>query len=612
MLLYSLIHLAGIREVTPNGQVKTEPSLPLEELRNFRQWGSRTPGHPEIKHTAGVETTTGPLGQGCGNSVGMAIASRWLAARYNKPSFELFNFNVWCQCSDGDLMEGVACEAASLAGHLKLANLCWIYDDNRITIEGSTDLAFSEDVATRFRGLGWHVLAVHDANDLAAIEKAYRGFLTHEGSPTLIVVKSVIGYGAPTKANTAKAHGEPLGADEIAKTKKGYGWPSDAKFLVPPEVPQHFQETLGKRGAKLSGDWKKLFADYERKHPELAAELRMIRSGELPKGWDKDLPTFPADAKGMASRVSGGKALNAIAKNVPWLVGGSADLAPSTKTLIDGADALSAENPGGRNMHFGIREHGMAAAVNGMVLCGLRGYGATFFVFSDYCRPAVRLSAIMKIPSITVFTHDSIGVGEDGPTHQPIEQLAACRAIPRLLVLRPADANEVSECWRITMQQTDRPVALVLTRQDLPTLDRQKYAPASGVAKGGYILADATGKSEPQVIIMATGSEVQIAIDAHEKLVADGIRSRVVSLPSFEIFDEQPADYREKVLPPGVTARVAVEAGIRQCWDKYLGPQGAFIGLDTFGASAPYKEIYTHRGLTSEAVVAAAREVVAG
>src|SRR6185436_17353681 len=399
--------------------------------------GSRTPGHPEIKHTSGVETTTGPLGQGCGNSVGMAIASRWLAARYNKPGFELFNFNVWTQCSDGDLMEGVANEAASIAGHLKLSNLCWIYDNNHITIEGKTDLAFDEDVATRFRGLGWHVIAVQDANDLAALDKAYRDFLAHEGSPTLIIVKSIIGYGAPTKAGTAKAHGEPLGDDEIAKAKESYGWPSDAKFLVPPEVPKHFQETLGKRGAKLHAEWVKLFKDYEKKHPELAAELWMIQKGQLPKGWDKDLPTFPADAKGMASRVSGGKALNAIAKNVPWLLGGSADLAPSTKTLLTFDEAggdLEANNPGGRNMHFGIREHGMVAAVNGMVLCGLRAYGATFFVFSDYCRPSIRLAAIMKIPTIVVFTHDSIGVGEDGPTHQPIEHLSACRAIPGLLV----------------------------------------------------------------------------------------------------------------------------------------------------------------------------------
>ena len=611
MLLYSLIHLAGIREVTENGEVIDKPSLPLKEIENFRQWGSRTPGHPEIKHTAGVETTTGPLGQGCGNSVGMAIASRWLGARYNKPGFELFNFNVWTQCSDGDLMEGVACEAASLAGHLKLNNLCWIYDDNRITIEGKTDLAFSEDVATRFRGLGWHVLAVQDANDLAAIDKSYRGFLSHEGSPTLIVVKSVIGYGAPTKANTAKAHGEPLGPDEIAKAKESYGWPSDAKFLVPPEVPKHFQETLGKRGAKLHADWLKLFKEYEKKHPDLAAELWLIQKGELPKGWDKDLPTFPSDAKGMASRVSGGKALNAIAKNVPWLLGGSADLAPSTKTLIDGAADLSGENPGGRNLHFGIREHGMVAAVNGMVLCGLRAYGATFFVFSDYCRPSLRLAAVMKIPTIVVFTHDSIGVGEDGPTHQPIEHLAACRAIPRLLVLRPADANETSEAWRVAMQQTDRPAILCLTRQDLPTLDRTKYAPASGLARGGYILADA-GKGKPDVILMSTGSEVQLVVAAHEQLVAAGVKSRVVSMPSFELFDEQPTAYRDQVLPPAVTARVACEAGIRQCWDKYLGPQGAFVGLDTYGASAPYQEIYKHRGLTAESIVAAARKLHGG
>jgi transketolase len=627
MLLYSLIHLAGIREVTPDGEVLNQPSLPLEELRNFRQWGSRTPGHPEIKHTSGVETTTGPLGQGCGNSIGMAIASRWLAARYNKPGFELFNFNVWNQCSDGDLMEGVSCEAASLAGHLKLSNLCWIYDDNRITIEGSTDLAFSEDVATRFRGLGWHVLAVQDANDLDAIDKAYRGFLSHEGSPTLIIVKSIIGYGAPTKAGTAKAHGEALGDDEIAKTKAVYGWPTDAKFLVPPEVPKNFQDTLGKRGAQLRKDWVTLFEAYEKKYPELAKELSQIQKNQLPKGWDKDLPSFPADAKGMATRVSGGTVLNAIAKNIPWMLGGSADLAPSTKTLLTFDEAggdLEANNPGGRNLHFGIREHGMVAAVNGMVLCGLRAYGATFFVFSDYCRPSIRLAAIMKIPTIIVFTHDSIGVGEDGPTHEPIEHLAACRAIPRLLVLRPGDANEATECWRIAVKQTERPSILALTRQDLPTLDRAKYAPASGCAKGGYVLADARSRVSPKldsgstaetaprdlpdVILMATGSEVQYAVAAHEKLVADGVKSRVVSLPSFEIFDEQPAAYRDEVLPPSVTARVAVEAGVRQCWDKYLGPQGAFIGLDTYGASAPYQEIYEHRGITPEAIVAAAKK----
>ena len=610
MLLYSLIHLAGIKDMSADGhKVLEKPSLPLKELENFRQWGSKTPGHPEIKHTSGVETTTGPLGQGCGNSVGMAIASRWLAARYNKPGFELFNFNVWTLCSDGDLMEGVANEAASIAGHLKLPNLCWIYDNNHITIEGKTDLAFDEDVATRFRGLGWHVVAVQDANDLAALEKAYKGFLSHEGSPTLIIVKSVIGYGAPTKAGTAKAHGEPLGDEEIKKTKEGYGWP-DKKFYVPPEVPQHFQETLGKRGAKLHSDWVTLFNDYEKKYPELAAELWMIQKNELPKGWDKDLPKFPADAKGMASRVSGGKAENGLAKNVPWMLGGSADLAPSTKTLIDGATDLEANNPGGRNMHFGIREHGMVAAVNGMVLCGLRAFGATFFVFSDYCRPSIRLAAIMKIPTIIVFTHDSIGVGEDGPTHEPVEHLSACRAIPRLLVLRPGDANETSEVWRIALGQTERPSILCLTRQDLPTLDRTKYAPASGVARGGYVLADAAGKgARPDVILMATGSEVQFVVAAHEQLVAAGIKSRVVSLPSFELFDEQPAAYRNEVLPPEVTARVACEAGIRQCWDKYLGLSGAFVGLDTYGASAPFQEIYKHRGITPEAIVAAARKL---
>jgi transketolase len=591
MLLYSLIHLAGIKDMSPDGtKVVDGPSLTLKDLEDFRQWGSKTPGHPEVKHTSGVETTTGPLGQGCGNSVGMAISSRWLAARYNKPGFELFNFNVWTLCSDGDLMEGITNEAASIAGHLKLSNLCWIYDNNHITIEGKTDLAFDEDVATRFRGLGWHVLAVQDANDLSALEKAYKGFLSHDGSPTLIVVKSVIGYGAPTKAGTAKAHGEPLGDEEIKKTKEGYGWP-DKKFYVPAEVPKHFQETLGKRGAGLHSAWVAMFKEYEKKYPELAAELWMIQKHELPKGWDADLPKFPADAKGTASRVSGGKVENAIAKKVPWMLGGSADLAPSTKTLIDGETDLEANNPGGRNMHFGIREHGMVAAVNGMVLCGLRAFGATFFVFSDYCRPSIRLAAIMKIPTIVVFTHDSIGVGEDGPTHEPIEQLAACRAIPRLLVLRPADANETAEVWRVAMEQTERPSILCLTRQDLPTVDRSKYAAASGVAKGGYVLADAPGTGAPDVILMSTGSEVQYAVAAHEKLVASGIRSRVVSLPSFELFDEQPASYRNEVLPPAVTKRIGVEAGVRQCWDKYLGMAGAFVGLDTYGASAPYQEI---------------------
>ena len=613
MLLYSLIHLAGIREATPDGKVTDRLSLPLEEIKNFRQWGSRTPGHPEHGHTTGVETTTGPLGQGCGNSVGMAIASRWLAARYNQPGFKLFDFNVWVQCSDGDLMEGISNEAASIAGHLKLDNLCWIYDDNHITIEGRTDLAFNEDVATRFRGLGWHVLAVQDANDLEAIEKAYQGFLSHEGSPTLIVVKSMIGYGAPTKAGTSKAHGEPLGAEEIAKTKEFYGWPADAKFLVPPEVPKYFQETMGKRGAAAHAAWKKLWSEYEKKFPEQAAELKMIQSGALPAGWDGSLPVFPASEKGEATRNAGGKALNAIAERIPWLLGGSADLAPSTKTLLTFGAAgggNAADNPAGRNMHFGIREHGMVAAVNGMVLCGLQAFGATFFVFSDYCRPSIRLAAIMKIPTIVVFTHDSIGVGEDGPTHEPVEQLAACRAIPNLIVLRPGDANETSEAWKVTVAQTHRPIVLMLTRQNVPTVDRTKYKSAAGVEKGGYILACSAPDGKPDVILLATGSEVQYAVAAHEELVAGGVRSRVVSLPSFELFNEQPAKYREDVLPPSVTARVAVEAGVRQCWDQYLGATGAFVGLDTYGASAPYEEIYKHRGITAAAVVAKAKELL--
>lgn len=527
MLLYSLIHLAGIKQVDKNGKVTSEPAVSLEDIKNFRQWGSRTPGHPEHGHTTGVETTTGPLGQGCGNSVGMAIASRWLAARFNKPGFTLFDYNIWNQCSDGDLMEGISCEAASLAGHLKLPNLCWIYDDNHITIEGKTDLAFSEDVATRFRGLGWHVLAVQDANDLAAIEHAYQGFLAHKDGPTLIIVKSIIGYGAPTKAGTSKAHGEPLGDEEIAKTKEAYGLDPNGKFVVPPEAPKQFAATMGKRGAETRAGWEKLWADYQKKYSELATELKQMWAHELPVGWDSELPVFPASEKGDATRNAGGKALNALAKKVPWLLGGSADLAPSTKTLLtfdEAGGGFSADNPGGRNMHFGIREHAMAAAVNGMVLSDLRAFGATFFVFSDYCRPSLRLAAIMQQPSIFVFTHDSIGVGEDGPTHQPVEHLAACRSIPNLAVLRPGDANETSIAWKVILQQKTRPVAITLTRQNMPTLDRTKYASADGVEKGGYILADAKD-GKPAVLLLATGSELQLAVAAHEELTAAGIAS---------------------------------------------------------------------------------------
>jgi transketolase len=613
MLLYSMIHLAEIRHTDGKGRVTDEPSLSLDELRNFRQYGSRTPGHPEVKHTAGVETTTGPLGQGCGNSVGMAIAQKWLAARYNRPGFDLFDYRIYVQCSDGDLMEGVACEAASLAGHLKLDNLCWIYDDNQITIEGSTDLAFSEDVATRFEGLGWNVLKVDDANDRAAFDRALASAERHKDGPTLIIVTSVIAYGAPTKAGTASAHGSPLGDEEIAKTKEIYGWPSDQKFLVPDEVKEHFRNTLGERGAGLRKSWEQKFAEYCQKFPEQGKQLQTMWDRELPAGWDADLPTFEADAKGMATRSSSGKALNAIANRLPWLLGGSADLAPSTVTLITDKDAghFSPSERGGRNFHFGIREHAMAAAGNGMALAGLKAYVSTFFVFSDYLRPSMRLSAIMRVPVVYVFTHDSIGVGEDGPTHQPVEQLAACRAIPHLVVLRPGDANECAEAWRAAVSQDQRPTCLVLTRQNLPTLDRQRYAPASGTARGGYILADSQGGT-PEVILIATGSELSLAVEAYEQLTGQGVKVRVVSMPSFELFEDQEASYRNEVLPPTVTRRIAIEAGVRQGWDRYLGPSGRFIGMDDFGASGPYTEVYEARGITTAAIVEAAKQLLDG
>ena len=599
MLIYSMIHLARVKKVGANGKATDELALTLDDLKQFRQLGSLTPGHPEYHHTSGVETTTGPLGQGCANSVGMALAEQWMAARYNQPSFDLFNYNVYVQCSDGDLMEGVACEAASLAGHLKLSNLCWIYDDNEITIEGDTDLAFSEDVATRFKGLGWNVLTVSDANDLDAIGGAIEKFKKHADGPTLVIVKSVIGYGAPNKAGTSGAHGSPLGDEEIRLAKEAYGWPADEKFLVPDEVPAHFAETLGARGAEASGDWEAKFEQYCAKHAELGAELKQIFAGQLPTGWDADLPDFPADEKGMATRASGGKALNGVANNLPWLVGGSADLAPSTKTLVDGEGSFGPNNYGGRNLHFGIREHAMAAAGNGMALCGLRPYVATFFVFSDYLRPSMRLSSIMGLPVVYVFTHDSIGVGEDGPTHQPVEQLAACRAIPGLVVIRPGDANEASQAWRTAIENDHRPTALVLTRQNLPTLDREKFASADGAVKGAYVLADSAGT--PDIILMASGSEVAIAREAYDQLASDGKSVRLVSFPSFELFEDQDQSYRDSVLPPGVSKRIAIEAGIRQGWDRYLGDQGEFIGMDTFGASGPYDEVYAQRGITADA-----------
>ncbi len=608
MLLFSVLHLAGVKQLGPDGQPTDQPAVSLDDIRNFRQLHGRCPGHPEYKHTSGVETTTGPLGQGVGNSVGMAIASRWLAARYNRPDCQLFDFRVYALCSDGDVMEGIGSEAASLAGHLRLSNLCWIYDDNKITIEGHTDLAFSEDVAARFRGYGWNVVKVPDVNDLGALRAAIANFHQTADRPTLIIVRSIIGYGAPNKQNSHEAHGAPLGEAEVRLAKRNYGWPEEAKFLVPDEVPQHFRDTLGQRGAELYRQWQAKFEQYQQAHPQLAEQLLMIQQGKLPDGWDADIPTFPADAKGMASRASSGKVLNAVAKNIPWMLGGSADLAPSNNSRItaEGAGDFSAADYGGRNFHFGVREHAMAAICNGMALCGLRAYAATFFVFTDYMRPAMRMAALMGLPVLYILTHDSIGVGEDGPTHQPVEHLAALRAMPNLMVFRPADANEVGECYRAILRLHNQPAALVLTRQNLPTIDRNRYAPAAGVHHGAYILAEAPS-GKPEVILMATGSEVSVCLAAYEKLVAEGIQARVVSMPCWELFEAQPEHYRQTVLPPSVTRRVAVEAGVRLGWERYLGPSGQFIGLSSFGASAPAGVLFKHFGITPDRVVDAAK-----
>ncbi len=610
MLLYSLIHLAGIRAVDERGKPLDKPSISLEDIKNFRQLHSPCAGHPEYGEAAGIETTTGPLGQGVGNSVGMAIASKWLGARYNRPGFELFNFNTYVLCSDGDLMEGISSEAASLAGHLGLSNLCWIYDDNKITIEGETRLAFSENVARRFEGLGWNIVRVDDANDLAALSAAYQAFLDCDDRPTLIIVHSVIGYGSPNKANSHAAHGAPLGEDEIRLTKQAYGWPEDAKFLVPSEVTEYFQNTLGKRGAEQREAWDSLFEQYKAEFPEEGRQLDMIFDRRLPEGWDAGITQFPADAKGMATRVSSGKVLNRIAPRLPWLIGGSADLAPSTMTLLDGEDDFEATNYAGRNMHFGIREHGMAAALNGMALCGLRPYGATFFVFTDYMRPSLRLSSLMKLPVLYVLTHDSIGLGEDGPTHQPVEHLAACRAIPGLYVYRPADANEVAACYRSILQQKDRPAALVLSRQGVPTLDRSELAPADGALCGGYVVSDCDGA--PEVLLIGTGTELHLCLQAQAQLAAEGVRARVVSMPCQELFDDQPEAYRNSVLPPACTVRVACEAAVRQGWDKYIGTDGGFVGMSTFGASAPYTKLYQHFHITAERIVEEAKARLSG
>jgi len=611
MLLYATLHLAGVRAVNSQGKPTNELSLPMEEIKRFRQIDSRTPGHPESHLTAGVETTTGPLGQGAANSVGMAIASKWLAENFNRPGFDIFDFNVYAMCGDGDFMEGVCCEAASLAGHLKLSNLCWIYDNNRVTLDGPAEWSFSEDVMTRFVGYGWNVTRVADPNDLMMLGRAYDVFLKTKDRPTLIVVDSHIGYGSPHKQDSYEAHGEPLGEAEVKLVKQNYGWPEDAKFLVPDGVYDQFKNGVGKRGADAHSAWTAKYSEYSKQFPQLADQLNRMQNGQLPEGWDKDLPSFPADAKGMATRESSGKTLNALAKNIPWLVGGSADLAKSNKTNLtfEGAGDFYPHEYHGRNVHFGVREHAMGAIVNGMTLSKLRAFSATFFNFSDYMRAAIRLGALMEIPAIYIFTHDSIGLGEDGPTHQPIEQLASLRAMPNMTVLRPGDANEVVEAYKIAMQHTHGPCTLVLTRQAMPTFDRTKYAPASGVAKGAYVLAD-TGGGKPDVILMASGSEVTHCVDAYEKLKGEGIKARVVSMPCWEIFEKQDAAYKESVLPANVTARVSIEMASTFGWERYTGPKGKIIGMRSFGASAPLKDLLKKFGFSADTVVAAAKSIL--
>jgi transketolase len=612
MLLYSLLHLAGVKAVNPKYETLGDLSVPLDDIKRFRQLESKCPGHPEYRWTSGIETTTGPLGQGVATSVGMAIAGKWLASNYNKPDFPLFGFDVYALAGDGCLMEGISHEAASLAGHLQLDNLCWIYDNNNITIEGSTKLALSDDVATRFVGYGWNVTRVGDANDLAMLDRAFATFKRTTGRPTLIVVDSHIGYGAPTKQDSHAAHGEPLGEDEIKATKRFYGWPEDKKFFVPDGVREHFAAGMGARGAAARRDWMASFDKYAAKYPAEADALRRMQKRELPDGWDKDLPQFPADPKGVAGRDASAKVQNAIAKNVPWLIGGSADLAPSTKTRLtfEGAGDFEAATPAGRNFHFGVREHAMGAVMNGLALSKLRAYGSGFLIFSDYGRAPIRLASIMEIPVIYIFTHDSIGVGEDGPTHQPVEQVLSLRAIPGLMTLRPGDANEVLESWKVIMKLRHQPAVIVLSRQALPTIDRTKYAAASGVAQGAYVLADSSGGA-PQVILIGTGSEVSLCLAAHEKLSAEGVRSRVVSMPSWDLFDCQPQAYRDSVLPPSVTARVAVEQGSVLGWERYVGFGGRVIGMQTFGASAPLKELQKKFGFEPDAVVSAAKDVIA-
>ena len=611
MLLWSMLFLTRTQAVNADYENLGKPSVSLDDIRHFRQLDSKAPGHPEYHWVSGVETTTGPLGQGIATSVGMAIARKWLASRYNKPGFDLFGYNVYAICGDGCLMEGVGSEAASLAGHLQLDDLCWIYDNNHITIEGKTSITFTEDVAARFLAYRWNVLRVGDANDLQRIEDALEVFRKTKDRPTLIILDSHIGYGAPHKVDTSAAHGEPLGDDEVKLAKRAYGWPEDAKFLVPDGVMDTFDKGIGARGAEARRRWEARFADYRKQFPELAAEIDQMQRRELPKGWDSNLPSFKADAKGIAGRDASGEVLNVLAQNIPWFLGGSADLGSSNKTTLKfaGAGDFEPGSPGGRNFHFGIREHAMAAIVNGMSLSKLRAFGATFFIFSDYARPAIRLSALMELPTILVFTHDAMGDGEDGPTHQPVEQLVSLRAIPGLVVLRPADANEVVEAYRYIVQLRHQPAVLALSRQPLPTFDRGKYASAAGVARGAYVMADAPG-GPPEIILIASGSEVSLIVEAHEALTAKGIRSRVVSMASWDIFEHQPQSYREEVLPPSVKTRLAVEQASALGWERYVGDNGRVIGMKAFGASAPLKELQRKFGFEPDKVVAAALEML--
>jgi len=611
MLLWSVLHLTATRAVNADYERLGQPSVSLEDIRRFRQIGSKAPGHPEYHWVSGVETTTGPLGQGAATSVGMAIAQKWLADHYNRPGFAIFDYDIYVVCGDGCLMEGVTAEAASLAGHLGLDNLCWVHDNNHITIEGQTSLAFTEDVAARFLGYGWNVLRVGDANDLDRIQHALAVFRATKGRPTLIVLDSHIGYGSPHKQDTSAAHGEPLGDEEVRLCKRFYGWPEDAKFLVPDGVREHFAAGVGARGAAARSRWTALFASYRDKYPDLANEIDQMQRRDLPAGWDRNLPVFPADAKGIAGRDASGKVLNVLAQSIPWFLGGSADLGPSNKTTLtyEGAGSFQAGTPGGKNLHFGIREHAMAAIVNGLSLSKLRAFGATFFIFSDYARPAIRLSALMELPTFFVFTHDAMGDGEDGPTHQPVEHLASLRAMPGLVTLRPGDANEVVEAYRYVMQLRHQPAVLALSRQPLPTLDRLAYAPAAGVARGAYVLADPPG-GNPEVILIASGSELCLAVEAHGKLLAEGIRARVVSMPSWEIFDRQTQEYRDSVLPPSVKARVAVEQASTFGWERYVGSSGRVIGMRTFGASAPLKALQEKFGFEPDRVAASAKELL--